>query len=289
MKNKILKIALTVVFASLILFGIALYVYEITVKGISPTENIYKLLVLVISGILGLTKLYTPKRTPRRSPAFYERAYAKELGDAFSGKPKARGNLVRATMLYNEGKFDAAIKLLTALESECECRADIHSVELFKALTLTDSGDSHSAAGVYEKMIRNGIYSSTVFGNLGSIYTQEGRERDAREMLSLAIEADPNNPAPHQNLAALDFDIGNLTAAKTHATSALAINARYKPAASLLAIIYYVEKNKDEEAKWTAVAISAGEKPDALDRAKSYYANLASIAPTAEAKDGGEE
>ena len=49
MKNKILKIALTVVFASLILFGIALYVYEITVKGVSPTENIYKLLVLVIS------------------------------------------------------------------------------------------------------------------------------------------------------------------------------------------------------------------------------------------------
>ena len=138
-------------------------------------------------------------------------------------------------------------------------------------------------------MIRNGIYSSTVFGNLGSIYTREGRESDAKEMLALAIEADPNNPAPHQNLASLNFDLGNLTAAKTHALEALEINARYKPSASLLAIIYSIEKNKDEEAKYTAIAISAGEKPDALNRAKAYYSTLATITPQEADKDEDEE
>ena len=73
MKNNILKIILTVLFVGLVLFGIGLYLYEVLVKHLSPTENLFKLIILAVSGIGGLIKLYGGGKK-RRSLDFYEKS-----------------------------------------------------------------------------------------------------------------------------------------------------------------------------------------------------------------------
>ena len=272
MKNKG-KIFLTALFIALILFGVGLYLYEVLVKDLSPTENVFKLIILAVSGTVGLIKLYAGGNK-RRTLTFYEERYPNELDGAFVDNPTARKALLSAVRLYNENKFTAAIKMLKSLREKCSSRSDSYSVELFIALAHTDMGESRTAMQVYENMLNRGLASSTVYGNLGSLYSSLGMKEEAIEVFKLAIDADPTAHVVYNNLAQLEFKLGELESAKEHAHKAVEISFKSRQAASLLAIIYTVEENEDMAKKYTQIAISAGENSIKLQQAKSYYKNL---------------
>lgn len=284
MKNNVLKIILTVLFVSLVLFGIGLYLYEVFVKHLSPTENLFKLIILAVSGVGGLIKLYGGGKK-RRSLDFYEKSYQAELKGAFAQDSASRRSLLQALRLYNENKFSAAAKALEKLRVKCSTHADLYSVELFIALSYTDMGAESFAITVYEGMLSRGLTSATVYGNLGSLYSSCGMKDKAKEVLNLAVNVNPGADVAYNNLAHLEFKLGEFDSAKMHAVRALEINFKNRQAASLLAMIYAVEMNEEEEKKYTKMAIAAGQDALKLESAKRYYISLASY----EKKDEDEE
>ena len=280
MKRKSIKIVLTVVFIGLVLSGVGLYIYDVFYKGDSPTKNLFKLIMLAITGVAGIVKLYSGGNG--KSLAYYEKSYSSEIKNAFVDNPKAKKQLLGALRSYNENRFDSAIKKLTTLRQKCETHADCYATELFIALSYTDMGAAQSAVSVYENMLRCGLVSATVYGNLGSLYASLGMKDEALEVYTLAVNTYPDAHIAYNNLAQLEFGLGDMESAKVHAHRAVEINYKSYQAASLLAIIYMLEGNDEEEKKYTRLAVGGGQNMLSLEQAKAYYKRLYSD------DDGGE-
>ena len=272
MKRKSIKIVLTVVFIGLILLGCSLYIYDVFYKGKSPSENLFKLVMLAITGVAGIVKLYSGGY--RKTLTYYEKSYSSEIKNAFADNPEAKKQLLNALRIYNEHRYDATIKKLTSLRQKCETHADLYAVELFIALSYTDMGVSRSAVSVYENMLRCGLVSSTVYGNLGSLYASLGMKDEALEVYTLAVNTYPDAHIVYNNLAQLEFGLDDMESAKAHAHRALEINYKSYQAASLLAIIYMLEGNDEEEKKYTRLAVGGGQNMLSLEQAKAYYKRL---------------
>jgi len=280
MKGFVVKIIATVLFVGLVLFGIGLYLYEVLVKNTSPTENLLRLVILSASGVLGLTKLYGgQKKRRRRSLEYYEGQYTKELKNTFVEDPASKKSLLKAIRLYNENKFISAVRILKSLRSKCASSRDSYAVELFIALSYTDMGALKSAADSYEKMISRGLKSYTVYGNLGNLYSALGMNDKATEVLKLGIDAYPDSDLIYNNLAQIEFEDWDFESAKAHAHAAAEINSKNRAAASLLAVIYFIEGNTEEEEKYTQIAIKAGHSAANIQYAKENYAKVMSDRP----------
>jgi len=89
--------------------------------------------------------------------------------------------------------------------------------------------------------------------------------------LRLAIQNDEKNPAPYNNLAKLYFDTYDFENAKRYALKALEVNHKFRPSATLLAIIYSLEEDKENAEKYSHIALSSGETPERLKRAIEHY------------------
>ncbi len=275
MKTKAVKIICTALFIVLILLGIGLYCYDVFCKDKSPSENLFKLIMLTITGVAGLVKLYAGG-AKRRNLAFYEGTYSTEIGNAFENNPTARKALLKALRSYNEERFYAAIKALTSLRQKCVTHADFYSVELFIALSYTDMGISQSAVSVYEGMLRNGLSSASVYGNLGSLYASLGMKDEAMEAYTVAINTYPDAHIAYNNLAQLEFKLGDMESAKAHALRAVEINYKNYQASTLLALIYMLEGNVEEETRYTQMAIGAGQNITKLEVVKEYFKRVRS-------------
>ncbi len=270
-RNKILKILLSAVFIVLAVGTVALYIYEVAFKGVSPTENLIRMLATVFICIGGLVRLLSGGTSVRRGLNFYQSEYAEHIRDAFSESPFLRKKLLCAIRLYNENRFDKAIKYLIELKHSCQKGNDFYAVNLFIALTLTDTGLKKEAVTVYNELIDKNLANTTVYGNLGSLHSSLGNYDDAIRYSRLSIQNDEKNPAPYNNLAKLYFDNFDFENAKEYAMKALEINHKFRQSASLLAIIYSLEEDATNAEKYSHIAISSGERPDDLKRAIEYY------------------
>ena len=132
-------------------------------------------------------------------------------------------------------------------------------------------GCKKDAIIVYNALLNMNIYSTTIYGNLGSLYSNLGNYDDAIACLRLAIQNDEKNPAPYNNLAKLYFDTYDFENAKGYALKALKINHKFRQSASMLAIIYSLENDKENAGKYFHIAISSGEDPSRLQRAIKQY------------------
>lgn len=130
------------------------------------------------------------------------------------------------------------------------------------------------AIHVYKGLVSRNIASSTVYGNLGHVYYQVGEAQLAAENYEKAIETDPHNPYPYNNLAKFYFDEYQLEEAKEYAKKALTINRKVYQASTLLAIIYSLEGNSTEADKYSHMAVSSGQNPQKLKAAIEHYKSL---------------
>ncbi len=270
-KNKIIRIVIAAALALIIIAVITLYVYEITVKNVPPQKNLFRMLALVCVSIGGFIRLFSPQRGGLRSLAFYEKQYADQLKDAFSDAPMNKKKLLCAIKLYNENNFTKSVKYLTELKPLCRTNDDIYAVNLFLALVLTDTGFKEEAVKIYRELINLNLATTTVYGNLGSLYSALGNYDDAIASLHLSMQNDENNPAPYQNLAKLYFDTYDFESAKRYAHAALKINHKFRQSATLLAIVYSMEGDTSNAEKYSHIAVSSGENPTDLKNAIDYF------------------
>ncbi len=270
-KQKLIRIILTVVLIALLAFGVGLYVVEITTKGVDPIKNLPKLLSIVAVCIVGILRLYLGGGARRRGLGYYERQYEEYLKNAFSEHPMHRKKLLCAVRLYNEDKYRKAIKYLTELQSCCDHTDDYYAVGLFLGLVLTDMGNESAAVEVYNSLLRMGITSTTIYGNLGSLHSSLGNYDDAIACMHLSIQNDEKNPAPYNNLAKLYFDTYDFENAKTYAMKALEINHKMRQSATLLAIIHTLEGDAENAKKYSHIALASGESPERLQATIARY------------------
>ena len=268
-KKKILKTTLTVILVALIIASVVIYFVDIILNNTSPTKNLFKVLIAIFICSGSLIRLFVKKG--RRDLAYYESQYYEHIGAAFANSPFHKKKLLCAIRLYNEDNLSKALKYLSELKQVCKERDDLYAVGLFTGIVLTDMGFAKDAICVYNALLNMNITSSTIYGNLGSIYSGMGNYDDAIATLRLSIQNDENNPAPYNNLAKLYFDTYDFENAKNHALKALKINHRFRQSASLLAIIYSLENDKENCEKYSHIAISSGEDPMRLQRAIKLY------------------
>lgn len=269
-KNKILRTVIAVALILVTVGAVALYIFEITVKSVSPTKNLFRMLATVCVCIGGLIRLFAGSAGVR-SLSFYEKQYGDQIKNAFGNSPLLKKKLLCAIRNYNENKFNKAIKYLTDLKPQCSSNDDVYAVNLFLALVLTDMGIREEAVQIYKELIHLNLATTTVYGNLGSLYSALGNYDDAIANLRLSIQNDENNPAPHQNLAKLYFDTYDFENAKRYAMSALKINHKFRQSATLLAVIYSIEGDTANAEKYIHIAISSGENPEMLKSAIEHY------------------
>ena len=255
----------------LILAIIAYYVYDITINGTPPTENLVKMIIPVIGLILSVAKVLTRSPQKRKPLVIYEERYKEELYGAFADSPKDRKKLLSAIRLYNENRINAALKAFYSLRTKCKNLNDAHSVGLFTAITLSDAGAVDSAIREYEALIRINAVSSTVYSNLGILYHQKGMEDEAIQAFESALQIDENNAPAYNNLANVYFDSLDFEKAKVYFGTALEINKKFRPAASNLAIIYLLEDNTQEAEKYIHIAVSKGASKESIFAAAERY------------------
>lgn len=267
-KTNVIKIILIVILVALMIASVGFYVADLIINNTPPTKNIFKALTAVFICCASLVRLLSGKR---RSLAFYESVYQAHIKDAFADRPFYKKKLLCAIRLYNEDRYDKAIKYLLDLKTVSQTRDDIYAVGLITGLTLTEMECYNDAIHVYNFLIEKNITSSTVYGNLGNIHLTLGNHQDAISYIQLAIQNNENNPAPYNNLAKLYFDTFDFENAKIYAQKALQINHKMYQASTLLAIIYTMEGDKANAEKYSHMAISGGRSAAELKEIIAYY------------------
>lgn len=268
-KNRIIKIILSVILIAAIIVSAVMYFVDIIVNNTPPMQNLFKALIAIFICGGALVKVFVKKG--RRSLAFYESQYYKDIGTAFANAPLYRKKLLCAIRLYNEDNLGKALKYLGHLKQISKTRDDLYAVGLFTGLVFTDMGYAQDAIIVYNALINMNITSTTIYGNLGSLYSGMGNYDDAIACSRLAIQNDENNPAPYNNLARLYFDTYDFENAKNYALKALKINHKFHQSATLLAIIYSLENDKENFEKYSHISIAGGENPLRLQNIIKHY------------------
>jgi len=227
----------------LILIGACIALLCVELAGnnwvIEPAQ-LMKPAIILIGLVLSLVKLITSGATSKRSLHFYESAYQKEIGKAFSplNQKKEKKALLKAIALYNENRYKKAIVKLTALKAHCKSRDDFRTVLLFLALNYSDCGLQSQAADAYLELLRHDNGCSTAWSNLGILYKNEGKAEEALHCYQNAVLYDDNNPIAWNNLAQAYLTAGKWEEVIKPAERALFIKANLHSAESALSIAY---------------------------------------------------
>jgi tetratricopeptide (TPR) repeat protein len=147
---------------------------------------------------------------------------------------------VRATLEFNGGKFDEALRLAEQVLSAAP--AAFSAMEL-KALCLKAKGDDEGALRVYGDLIRNGEATSKpkYYFEVAQILYGAKRYAQAAPYFHATIAAGFNRGASHYFLGIIDYQDKQWEAAELHLLETLASTADdLKPYANLyLGLIYY--------------------------------------------------
>ena len=263
------------VFASILILlmvvAVMLYILDIVLHQTPALDNLFRMMAAVCICAGGLVRVLGSGKKERASLSFYQNHYQEQIGDAFADQPIYRKKLLCAIRLYNEDNLYKSVKYLAALKPVCKTHDDVYAVGLFLGIALTDMGLEEEAVNVYRQLIDMNVTSSTIYNNLGRLYSGMGKYEDAKASFHLSIQNDEKNPAPYNNLAKLYFDTFSFEQAKTYAQKALEINHKFRQSATLLAILYSLEGDTQSAEKYSHVALAAGEDPQRLKEAIEHY------------------
>ena len=239
----------------------------------APTENLTRVAVIIAGLIITLLRLRVSR--PRRTLDYYEAQYQKELKSAFADSVFDRKKLLCAVRLYNEDNFRKAAKYLVQLQPKCRRPDDYYAVGVFLALIYTDIGLYDQAVMMYHHLIGLNLASTTVYGNMGYVYSMMGDDEKTLDCYRAALDIDPRNAYAQHNIAKFYFDKHDFESAAENAKKALELDSKMRQSASLLAIIYALDENKAEAEKYFHLAITCGEKPDDLKNAIEMFRKAA--------------
>ncbi len=252
-----------------ILIGVCIALLCLQLAGnnwvINP-QDLMKPAIILIGLVISLVKLISSGNSSKRSLAFYEASYQKEIGKAFSDPDQKNGkkSLLKAIALYNENRFSAAISKLNTLMKKCKNREDFRAVLLFLALNYTDIGLHDQAIATYLELLRHDNSCSTAWSNLGLLYKKEGKQEEAFNCYQNAVLNDDNNPFAWNNLAQAYLTEGEWTKVIEPAERALAIKADLHASETALSVAYYALGDEEKSKVYYNRAILHGANSDNL-------------------------
>ncbi|MBQ8786085.1 MAG: tetratricopeptide repeat protein [Oscillospiraceae bacterium] len=203
---------------------------EINAKTLSRAVVLFAVYLL---GVLGIKR--------KRSPfdyKIYEERYGYIIKTAFSHDRVRYMKLMSVITLYNENKFDKAIKALDKLEEHCAESDDYSAVLYFRALCKDESGNKAGAIADYEELLTRDYTNSHAWSNLGLIYTHIGKTDEALRCYREAVHHDPSNPYAHCNLGNLYLQKADYQLALEHALKSLETEPKIRQSMSLAAVAY---------------------------------------------------
>lgn len=269
MKKKVVNWMICVIIFLLIICIVVFYIYDVTYNNTPVMQNLFRTVSLVLVLLVTVIRVFYNKR--RRSLDFYEKSYEKELGYAFKNKPFNRKKLLCATRLYNESNYDKALKYLFQLNKEVENEHDAVPVLLFAALCYTDMGLNEAAIKIYYKLLEIDCRNEQVHSNLGLLYTDEGNYDMALKHYNESIKCKPGNYYAYVNRASCYFKQKDYPNAIKDAEKALEFRNNGHEAASLLAIIYALQGDRENKEKYAHIYLVCGKNPDDLKNAIEHY------------------
>ena len=166
-----------------------------------------------------------------------------------------------------------------------------HREEEQRALAFIHQGQQQEAAAIYRKLIRQGVRSHVVFGNLGVICTMAGKTQEAITFFREALAIKPDFPDALANLGVALKDQGDLDAAVASFGKALALKPDYPQALFNLGVTFWEQGNLDAaiasyrkaldlnpnyQEVWNNLGIAFAEQGD-LDAAIASYRKASSL------------
>jgi len=257
------KKVIVVLLAILIAVSIGVYVYDVIANETPYTENLLKVVLVVVSLGLSIVKVFT-RGSSRNSLDFYEKNFAKELEGVFTRDTKSRKMLLEAIRFFDESKYQKAISIFEKLKATRPSKHDLSIICLFSALCYEEWGLINDAIKEYDQALVNDPHNATALSNLGILYSNNNEYHKAVECYEKAIETDPNNHFAYNNLAQLYYRSGEYEGAVEYSLKALTLCPNFRPSASLLAVIYGGYGYEKEYGKYHKLAVQEGADADSI-------------------------
>ncbi len=270
--NKKARIITSVAIAVVALLDVAvigLLVYEIVALKKIESASIARTVIVVISSVLALIKMFA-RKGKKRSPAFYREQYSHIIGDAFSTDKKLEKEFFVAIDDMNKDRNTQAIKRLQALLPRLSLSNDRFAVLFFIAFCYSEMGLYSAAIEAYMQAEPLKV-NSTLLSNLGMCYRNVGDFESAIGAYEDAVEIDPTNAFPYNNIAQLLLEDAEYEDALDWAIKATEIKRDFYQAYNAQAICYAMLGDKDSYEMALRKAVAHGS-----DRAKviRYIKNL---------------
>lgn len=232
--SKLRIIYIVILIVIIVIMGVTIF------RNPSDIKLLAKCATLIVAYIVAIAKLES--RRSSFAGRVYELKYQDLIGDAFTNNKSARKQLIKGIILYNDGKYDAAVSKFDDLRKNCTSPNDYSAILTFRALCFSERRGYSEAIATYEELLKYDGQNSLAWSNLGMNYTKLGRTDLAENAYRNAIRANDKNAYAYTNLAFLLLDmlyedetdaaLKNAEALK-YAKTALRINATLLPALSM--------------------------------------------------------
>ena len=263
MKRKGIPLWVGILIISIAIAGVvALLVADIAKNDWKIDTDLLMRPAIILAGlVLSLVKLIT--RTGG-SNKVYEKAYAKEIGSAFSrpDTKKYKNKLLSALALYNQDNYTGALKILGELEKVCNTADDFCAVLLFKALCYTDGGSPEAAVAEYEKLLKYNEKHSQAWSNLGILQKKLGKNAESIKCYENAVKYDPTNAHAYNNLAQGYLADCEWAKVIEPALKALELKNNFYQADTALTVAYFALGNTEESKKHFEHGVANGANGD---------------------------
>jgi tetratricopeptide (TPR) repeat protein len=263
MKRKGIPLWVGILIISLAIAGvIALLISDIEKNNWQIDTDLLMRPAIILAGLLlSLVKLITRSGGSNK---IYEKAYAKEIGNAFSrpDTKKYKNKLLSALALYNQDNYTGALKILGNLEKVCNTADDYCAVLLFKALCYTDGGSHEAAIKEYETLLKYNENHSQAWSNLGILQKKIGRNAESLKCYENAVKCDPTNAQAYNNIAQGYLADCEWEKVIEPALKALELKNNLYQADTALTVAYYALGKKEESQKHYNHAVINGANGD---------------------------
>ncbi len=263
MKRKGIPLWVGILIVSVAIAGvIALLVADIAKNDWKIDVDILMRPAIILAGlVLTLVKLITRSGGSNK---IYEKAYAKEIGNAFSrpDTKKYKSKLLSALALYNNNNYAAALKTLESLERVCNTADDFSAVLLFKALCYTDSGSFEAAVEEYKSLLKYNEKHSQAWSNLGILQKKLGKNSEALKCYENAVKYDQTNAYAYNNLAQSYLSDCEWEKVIEPALKALELKNNLYQADTALTVAYFALGKTEESKKHFEHAVANGANGD---------------------------
>lgn len=246
-------------YAMVILAAVALLVYEIYDTGSISTAKLLRSGIIVLGAVLGIGKTVNGKRRKVfvNKTAVFDKAYEKEIGNAFRSMPKERKQFDKALADMNNDKNEAAIKTLSALEENCRGVAEQRALTFFIGRNYEKLHEFEEAKTYYERCLRMGGNEKAA-NNLATCYQHLGDLDKEWESLQLAVHLNPQYANGYNNMGQFLIRMGEYEEAIGPLQEAHRLNSTLSIPLAGLAICYAMIDEKENYEKSLRQAVTLG-------------------------------